>query len=376
MSQERAFTAGLLTLLQIPNVGAARLRALISVFHSPERVLASSPSELMRVEGVGESIAMSIVNFAKSTTALQLAETKATHQLELAEKLGATLLTVWDDTYPTLLKQIYDPPVCLFVRGSLAPDTNNRFAIVGTRYPTEYGKNAVKKFTAALAQNGFEIVSGLAYGVDTAAHYVALESGARTIAVLGCGIDKIYTDPKGKLYPRIMEQGAILSEEWIGTEPLADNFPKRNRIISGLSKGVLIVESDFKGGALLTANYAIEQNRDVFAVPGSIFSHKSNGTNALIRDSKAKLVLSPEDILSELKFSPTNKAAEPQVIARPNLSDAESIVYGAINDEPTHIDAIADSTGLEVSDVLVILFELEFKAHVRQLPGKFFQKVV
>jgi DNA processing protein len=194
---------------------------------------------------------------------------------------------------------------------------------------------------------------------------------------LGCGIDKIYTDPKGKLYPRIIEQGAILSEEWIGTEPIADNFPKRNRIISGLSKGVLIVESDFKGGALITANYALDQNRDVFAVPGSIFSHKSNGTNALIRDSRAKLALSPDDVLNDVRGIPKSQAKAETKTERtlPTFSGDESKVFEAILDEPTHIDAIADSTGLDVTDVLVILFELEFKSCIRQLPGKFFQKV-
>jgi DNA processing protein len=217
------------------------------------------------------------------------------------------------------------------------------------------------------------VVSGLAFGIDMIAHQTALESGARTLAVLGSGVDAIYTDPKGKLYPRIIENGAIVSEEWLTTAPMAENFPKRNRIISGLSQGVLIVESDVRGGAMITAKYALEQNREVFAVPGSIYSHKSNGTNTLIRESRAKLVISAEDILSELRIETTAKP-KAQTLPLPDLSDEELKVYQKLSDTPMHIDDLCEATGLDVSDVLIILFELELKNSVKQLPGKFFQR--
>lgn len=367
-----AFLLDLLALSKAPLIGAARLRTLVSFFHEPSRACDATPSELMRIEGIGEQIARSLYAYLRSDD-YRAARIAAERQLEQAEKLGANILTLWDSAYPTLLKNIYDAPPYLFVRGTLAQNAL-RIAIVGTRHPTEYGKNVTKKLTAALALAGAEIVSGLAFGVDTLAHQTALEAGTRTLAVLGSGVDAMYTDPKGKLYPRIIERGAILSEEWLGTAPVAENFPKRNRIISGLSQGVVIVESDVKGGAMITAKYALEQNREVFAVPGSIYSHKSNGTNALIRDSRAKLVMSAEDILSELRVEARAKPT-PASLPLPNLSPEELRLYNALSDAPTHIDDLCDRTGLDVSDALIILFELELKNCAKQLPGKFFQRM-
>ncbi|MCS7012846.1 MAG: DNA-processing protein DprA [Chloroherpetonaceae bacterium] len=372
MSSDADFLITLLALSKAPSIGAVRLRALVSAFGTPQRICAASRMELQRISGIGARLADILYAYLHGPAFAQ-AKAAAEAQLERCQKLGAAILTFWDADYPTILKETYDAPPYLFVRGNLTPDAL-RVAVVGTRHPTEYGRNATRKFVSALAATRAEIVSGLAFGIDMVAHQTALESGLRTVAVLGSGVDTIYTDPRGKLYPRIIEQGAILSEEWMGTAPVAENFPKRNRIISGLSHGVIIVESDIKGGAMITAKYALEQNREVFAVPGSIFSRKSNGTNALIRDSHAKLVLSAEDVLSELVPShPTTVPAATATLPL-DLSPEEAQVYALLSNTPMHIDDLCEASGLDVSDLLVVLFELEVKQCVKQLPGKFFQR--
>jgi DNA processing protein len=365
----------LLLLSQAQGVGAMRLRALVARFHSPENVLNASTSELSKTPHIGQTTAEAISKFLHSPKRSE-AEARIEQQFEKLEKLNASLITLWDHGYPNRLKEIYDAPTFLFVRGTLTARDEKSIAVVGTRYPTDYGKNAAKKIVSALVKNGFCVISGLAIGIDAVAHNAALDNGGRTVAVLGNGIDNIYTDVKGKFYPKILENGAIISEEWIGVVPMAENFPKRNRIISGLSLGAMIVESDIKGGAMITAKYALDQNRDVFALPGSIFSPKSNGTNELIRDGRAKLVLTPDDILSEY---PEHKASfsslQAQLDAAPNLSSEERKIFALLSNDPLHIDDIAEQSGLDVSDALVLLFELEMKNLARQLAGKMFQKV-
>jgi len=365
---------GLLLLSRIPGVGVTRLRALLTRFHSIDHIFNASISELARTPNIGTTTAENISKFLHSPDRLKV-EADIERQFEHLEKLNASLITILDDNYPTRLKELYDAPIYLFVRGSLTSQDVRSLALIGTRHPTDYGKNVTKKFATAFAQNGFTVISGLASGIDSLAHRTALDAGGRTIAVLGNGVDTIYTDPKGALYPRILEHGAIISEEWLGTPPTAENFPKRNRIISGLSLGVVIVESDLKGGAMITAKYALEQNRDIFAIPGNIFSPKSNGTNALIRDSQAKLALSPNDIIAEYP----HHRPEPQSLLEPlnpppNLSADEQKIYALLSHEPTHIDTLAEHSGLDVSDVLILLFELEMKGVVRQLAGKLFQR--
>ncbi|NTW50723.1 MAG: DNA-protecting protein DprA [Chlorobiales bacterium] len=373
------FKLSLLILSQIPGVGSLRLRGLLNSFKCYERILSASHQELTAVPGIGASVGEKIIAFSKSAAKLEEAQTTALRQLDQLEKLGARLLTLWDEDYPALLREIYDPPVTLFVRGNILPQDKEAIAIVGTRQATDYGKNATRKICRELAEKGMTIVSGLAYGIDITAHTTAIESGSRTIAVLGCGVDKIYTDPGGKLYPKIIEQGAILSEEWFGAEPSPEKFPRRNRIISGLSLGTVIVESDSKGGALITAAYALDQNREVFAVPGSIFSRKCNGTNELIRDGKAKLIFGAEDILNEVKL-PLDKqnALHTHAPQRelPELCEAETLVLKALSDNPVHIDTIAETTGLDISELLILLFELEMKHLVEQHPGKLFKRTV
>lgn len=364
----------LLLLSQIQGVGATRLRSLMTRFHSPEHILNASVSELSKTPNVGQTTAEAVAKFLHSPKRNET-EKRIEAQFERLEKLRASLITLWDDDYPSRLKEIYDAPVFLFVRGSLTAQDGKSIAVVGTRYPTDYGKNATKKIVGGIAKSGFSIVSGLAIGIDTIAHNAALDNGGRTIAVLGNGIDNIYTDVKGKFYPKILENGAILSEEWIGVAPMAENFPKRNRIISGLALGAIIIESDVKGGAMITAKYALDQNRDVFALPGSIFSPKSNGTNELIRDGRAKLVLTPDDVLIEYPDHIRPQSLIEQLDAVPDISADEQKVFALLSNEPLHIDVIAEQSGFDVSDALVLLFELEMKNLARQLAGKMFQKV-
>lgn len=373
------FKLSALILSQIPGIGSLRLRALLTRFKGHVPVLSASFQELTEVPGIGASVGEQIISFAKSPAKLEAAEAAALRQIEQLEKLNARLLTIWDEDYPAQLREIYDPPVTLFVRGTLLPADREAIAIVGTRQATDYGKNATRKICRELAEKGMTIVSGLAYGIDMVAHTTAIESSSRTIAVLGCGADKIYTDPAGKLYPKIIEHGAILSEEWLGAEPSPEKFPRRNRIISGLSLGTVIVESDLKGGALITAAYALDQNREVFAVPGSIFSRKSNGTNELIRDGKAKLVFGADDILNEVRL-PAEKQeslhSHQHQREVPELSEAEISVLKALGDSPVHIDTVAETAGFDISELLILLFELEMKHLVEQHPGKLFKRLV
>jgi len=276
------------------------------------------------------------------------------------------------------LKEIYDPPPCLFVRGKLPPAESLSLAVVGTRYASHYGKQVTALLCKGLVNCGITIFSGLAYGIDMAAHTATLEHGGITVAVLASGIETIYTDPKGKLWPKIIEQGAIISEEWIGSELSPGKFPKRNRIISGITSGTIVIESDLKGGSLITAASALEQNREVFAIPGSIFSRTSRGTNKLIQQGQAKAIMDVEDIISELGGqAPKSYSAgiAPAQESRDNhLTPSEKDIIRCMGSAPMHIDSLATASGLDIPSLLVNLFELELNGTVVQHPGQFFQK--
>ena len=282
----------LLGLYSISGIGPTRMRKLISAFQSPQDVLQAPPEQLIQVEGIDRKTAQKIRAGADDSFVQE--------QIKLLEKHETKLITYWDAQYPTRLKKIYDPPVFLFYKGNPQYLNLPAIAVVGTRNPSGYGRMISEKFSRELAQRGLSIVSGLARGVDTIAHKTALKVNAKTIAVLGNGLDFIYPPENRQLYADIFENGLIISEYAMATKPDAVNFPKRNRIISGLSLGVLITEAGDKSGALLTALYANDQNREVFAVPGSIVSEKSAGTNKLIRNG-AKLTRNVVDILEELQ---------------------------------------------------------------------------
>ncbi|HET6569775.1 MAG TPA: DNA-processing protein DprA [Rhodothermales bacterium] len=356
----------LVALSLVPGVGPGRIRALVGRFGSVAAALSAPPSALAEVPGVGLQTAEAIARFD--------ADADVREQLDSAERAGAEIITAWDDRFPHLLRQIYDPPAFLWVRGELLPEDERAIAIVGTRRPTDYGKQAAADFAAGLVQHGFTIVSGLAYGIDVAAHRAALEAGGRTISVLGSGVDRIYPSKHERVARSIIEQGAVVSEFALGAAPEAPNFPRRNRVVSGLSLGTLVVEAYEGGGALITARLAVEQNREVFAVPSPVRSKAGAGTNRLIQQGHAKLVMTVEDILAELGVpepvsTPKSEAPAP---APPDLNGVERRLFDALTEEPVHIDTLCLRADLDTSTALVYLLSLEFKGLVRQMAGKQF----
>jgi DNA processing protein len=282
------------------------------------------------------------------------------------EKAGVKVVTWQSPEYPEHLRNIYHPPPVLYLRGSLKPVDEWSVAVVGTRRATVYGKEAARNIARELARAGVTVVSGMARGIDAIAHTAALDAGGRTIAVLGSGVDVVYPAENRRLMGRAIEQGAVLSEYALGTPPEASNFPPRNRIISGLAQGVVIVEAAERSGALITADYAVEQGRDVFAVPGNMFNRNSVGCNRLIQQG-AKLVLSVDDILEELNLTMVAQQLELQAVVPEN--ETESQVLGFLSGDPLHVDEIVRQTALPVSEVSSTLALMELKGMVRQVGG-------
>jgi len=357
----------LLTLLTIPRVGPIRLRALLERFHDPGRILSASPKELVQVRGIDRSRALLIARSSPNAAVI-------TTQLHKISSLGATLIPYWDERYPSLLSRIYDPPIVLFMLGALTDGDRESLSLVGTRRPSAYGERVTGDLARRLAEHSLTVVSGLARGVDTVAHESALAAGGRTIAVLGSGLDVPYPPENEGLLKSIVRQGAVVSEFLMGTKPDPTNFPRRNRIVSGLSLGTVVVESDLDGGAMITASSALDQNREVFAVPGSILDWRSSGPHALIRDGRAKLIMGIDDVLVELRLQRSSIAGSPPP-PLPSLTLFERAVLDRVGSEPSHIDTLVEESGLGPADALVALLGLEFKGLVRQLPGKWFTKM-
>lgn len=356
----------LLSLGAIPGIGANRLRALVNHFGTPEAALAASVPELEEVPGIDEILSAAISGLASGSGS-------AAEQLRCLSDHDARVVTWRDADYPAYLKQIYDPPAVLFVKGRLPDETETPFAVVGSRVPSLYGRMTCERLSAGLSRHGLTIVSGMARGIDGIAHRSALSSGGRTIGVLGCGLDVVYPAEHRRLYGDVAGSGALVSEFPMGTPPDAHNFPRRNRLISGMSLAVLVVEAREKSGALLTAKLALEQGRDVFAVPGNIDSPRSRGPNLLIQQG-AKLVLDPEDIVEEL-VGPLG-GVRPSAVSPPaedHLSREERLVLdGVLPSAPRHVDAIAAECGFPTSKVVAALLGLELAGLVRQLPGNQF----
>lgn len=356
----------LIALSLVPGVGTGRIRSLLSAFGSARDVLRAPPSTLARVPGIGAQTADRIAAFDDDPA--------VDRQMAEAERVEADMITLWDDRYPYLLRQIYDPPAFLWVCGHFpAADAPARaIGIVGTRRPTAYGRRAAHDLAYILARLGFTIVSGLAYGIDATAHAAALEVGGRTVAVLGSGVDRIYPSRHRRMAREMLARGAVISEYPLGTKPEASNFPRRNRVVSGLCLGTLIIEAYEEGGALITARLALEQNREVFAIPGPIHSPSSAGTNRLIQRGEAKLVLNVEDMLEELGIAADAEATRLPAIDLSELVPEERMLCRILTSEPMHIDAICSAAGLDPATALVYLLNLEFKGIVRQLAGKQF----
>jgi len=284
--------------------------------------------------------------------------------MEKLEHYGVRVLTYHDEEYPARLKEIYDYPPLIYIRGSLLPEDEWCLAVVGTRRDTVYGRQVTEEIVADLARSRITIVSGLAKGIDSIAHRAALEAGGRSIAVFACGLDSVYPAENLELARNIMQHGALISEYPLGTRPKADNFPRRNRIMSGLSLGVLVVEAGETSGAMITAHLALEQDREVFAIPGSILSPASQGTNQLIQEG-AKLVCDYTDILEELNLMTVAHQIEMKELIPP--SETESLLLKQLSAEPTHIDEVCRGSGLPMSTVSSTLAMMELKGMVKQM---------
>ncbi len=358
--------AAIYALSEVPQIGVNRLRQLITRYITASAVFDLSLQELSSIDGLSRNIAELI----KQNRVTQDHILKAR---KIREK-EVNILHMLNYNYPEKLREIPDSPVLLYSVGEFTPADERAIAIVGTRTSTKYGHQITEELTRELVKHGFTIVSGLARGIDTQAHKAALKSGGRTIAVLGSGLDTIYPQENTKLAREIANNGAVCTEYYLGTQPDAPNFPERNRIISGLSVGTIVIEAGNKSGAILTALLALEQNREVFAVPGRITDKNSVGANRLIKHG-AKLVQSIDDILDELsgQFTfQTEKASAPGKV-KPELSPQEEQVYELLSDEPLHIDALANSLQESTSSVLNTLLALELRDIVQQLPGKNFK---
>jgi len=367
-----------LKLIRADGVGPVTFAKLIKRFCSPDRALGASVSELSKIDGIGVKTAEQIV-----TTRDNFDTGK---ELELAKKLGVWLINLQDQRYPPVLKRIYDPPPVLYIKGTLARESNLAISIVGTRRCSLYGQEQASRFAHLLASAGFTIVSGMARGIDTAAHQGALAAKGRTIAVQGCGLANIFPPENKKLFELIAESGACVSELPLEFEPLAENFPPRNRIIAGLSLGTIIIEAPLNSGAMITAGAALDNNREVMAVPGKIDSPLSKGAHQLIKQG-AKLVESIEDVMEALGYigeqlgsHATAAATEASEKAETSLfdashfklSDQEKKIYTGLDKEPLHIDQIIADTDMPAGSVNAALVSLQLKGLIKQLPGNLF----
>jgi DNA processing protein len=362
LAAERVQAEVLLSL--VSGVGPRIRKTLLEHFGSAQAVLSAAPSDLREVPGIGAKISRAISAAAR--------EIDVEAELAMCRERGIAVIIESDDAYPSRLKEIPDPPGVLFVRGAFAPTDGLAVAIVGTRHATQYGLAQAERLAAGLSRAGYTIVSGLARGIDAAAHRGALKAGGRTLAVLGSGVLNVYPPEHVELAGEISLRGAVMSENPPMSPPLAGAFPQRNRIITGLSLGVIVVEASERSGALISARHAMEQGREVFAVPGRVDNRMSRGCHRLIRDG-AKLVESVDDVLEELGplATPTQREDGTQVRhpVELQLNEPEQAVLGAVDDEPTSIDDIAAASGLPVQNVLSTVSVLEMKRLIRRVSG-------
>ena len=339
----------------IPGIGRVRIGQIENYFGNLEAAWQAPAGELKKAH-LDESIVRAVTTWRPR---LSLDE-----EMEKMKRHGVQALIWHDEKYPARLKEIYDYPPILYVKGEILPEDEWCLAVVGTRLATAYGRQVTEEIATDLAHNKITVVSGLARGIDTIAHRAALEAGGRTIAVSACGLDIIYPAENTNLAKQIIEHGALISEYPLGTKPKPEYFPRRNRILSGISLGVLVTEAGESSGALITADLALEQNRDVLAVPGSVLSPASRGTNHLIQQG-AKLVQNCQDILEELNLRAVAQQLEFKEIIP--TSDTESLLLGKLSAEPSHIDEICANSGLPVSTVSSTLAMMELKGLVKSI---------
>jgi DNA processing protein len=341
----------------VPEIGPKRMAHLLRWFGDLATAWSANESALIH-SGLDKQ---PIVNLLRAQQTLDLDA-----EMTKVERANARLVTLADDDYPALLRQLPEAPAVLYVRGTLTPADHHALAVVGTRKATTYGRDAAYHLCKQLAAQGITIISGLAQGIDTAAHRGALDGGGRTLAILGCGIDRIYPSENTKLAVEITGQGAVISEFRIGTPPESRNFPRRNRVISGLALGVLVVEAPEKSGAIITASVAAEQGRDVFAVPGNIFNPMSGGTNRLIQDG-AKLVMNVNDILDELNIAQTQLQTRTITERIVPANETEARLLELLGTDPVHVDDLTRLSGLPIASVNSTLTVLELKGLARMV---------
>lgn len=353
-----------LALKQVEGVGNVLYKRLLETFRTPEAVFAAGEAALRQVDRIPQETADAILRFHDFD--------KIDEEFEKIEKAGASLVSFDDPDYPPLLAAIYDPPPFLYLKGTLAGD-RYPIAVVGSRKTTPYGKLVTERICGELAGYGMTIVSGFARGIDGFAHQAALTAGGRTIAVVGCGVGRVYPPEHQALYEQVVEEGAMISEFPMDAFPDARNFPQRNRIISGLSLGCVVVEAALQSGSLITARFALEQGREVFAVPGSILSGSAAGTHQLIA-SGAKLIQGVDDILEEL-LPALKRKSQPAPVALTPLEEDEEKLYALLSLEPKHIDQLIAESARTSGSVSGLLLALELKGVVRQLAGKFYVRM-
>ena len=359
-------------LRSVPGIGNHLFKRLIDRFRTPEQIFTASLQDLSQVDGMTPRLVAAIQNH-------RLPE-KAKKDIDLVIQKGYDIITLADENYPPLLLQIPDPPPFLYVYGRLDTSIEN-IAVVGSRHATVYGVSTTKRLCRDLADLQITVISGMAKGIDTAAHEGALDGKGKTIAVLGSGFERVYPADNLKLFHKIADNGAVVTEFPMMTEPEPHNFPQRNRVISGISLGTVVVEATKKSGALITARLAAEQNREVFAVPGSIHSFKSMGTHTLIKQG-AKLVEHAQDIIEELSAVLKAPAEKDSAIQNENknkhplLSSEESVVFKTLGPYPVHIDALVRQLSIEPGKLSSILLQLELRGIVQQAPGKLFSVAI
>jgi DNA processing protein len=362
VTRKEAFIA----LNMVPHLGPVHLRRLLDMFGSPERVLAAGRNELQGVEGLNQALIDSLVSW-ESVVNLQ-------QELLQVEEHGATVLTLDDTAYPALLRQIHDPPTVLYIWGKLESRDHHAIGVVGSRRTTHYGLECAKKLSYQIAYSGLTVVSGLARGIDTAAHQGALAAKGRTVAVLGTGLRHLYPAENRALAEKIASCGAVVTEFPMETTPDRQTFPMRNRIISGWGFGLLVVEAGVNSGALISASQAADQGRNLYAVPGPIDRPTSHGTNRLIQQG-AKLVMSVDDILEDVQaLFPKAPALSP---SKPLDLEGDLLrIYESIGSGETSIDEIIQRSGLGAGSATALLLQLEMRRLVKQLPGKYFVKLL
>jgi DNA processing protein len=351
----------------IPEVGAATFYRLVRGLGSAEAVLRAKAGALEQVPGISQQVARAIVSFPWQDA--------LDRELRVIETRGLGLIRFGDEGYPELLAAIHSPPPILYVRGTIEPEDRVAVAIVGSRQASQYGSAMAEQISGELAERGVTIVSGMARGIDAAAHRSALRAAGRTIAVLGCGLGVTYPPEHAELADQIAEQGALISEFPIFTPPKPGHFPQRNRIISGLARGIVVIEAGLKSGAMITANYALEQGREVFAVPGQVTSRSSRGCHQLIK-AGAKLTEGWEDILEEIELQMTpgsQVVRDPTPVSR-SLAQEEILIIDAMEAGPMQIDDLIGRTQLPAGQMASLLLSLMLKGMIEELPGKSFAK--